>query len=151
MSDPSGGIAEPKRVRPAAPPPKDVLLVAAGGTVGTLARVALAERFPTVPGGWPWATFAQNISGAFVLAVVLTLLTATTISDHQVRLAVCTGALGAFTTYSTLTGEVADRVLTGHGWLGIGYALGSVVAGVAAAVLGVRLAHIWTRRGTGPP
>jgi fluoride exporter len=136
----------PDATRPAAPPPKDVLLVAAGGAVGALARVALTEWLPVSPGGWPWTTFVENISGALVLAVVLTLLTEPTISDRKVRLAVCTGALGAFTTYSTLAGEVVDRVLAGHVWAGVGYALGSVLAGVGAAVLGVRATHSWTRR-----
>lgn len=116
--------------------------------MGTLARVALAGRFPVMPGGWPWTTFVENVSGAFVLAVLLTLLTEATISRRQLRLAVCTGALGAFTTYSTLAGEVSDRLFTGHGWVGLAYALGSAVAGVAAAVLGVWVARIWTRRRT---
>jgi fluoride exporter len=132
--------------RQAAPPPKDVLLVAAGGAVGTLARVALAAWFPEVPGGWPWTTFVENVSGAFVLAVVLTLLTEATISSRQVRLAVCTGALGAFTTYSALAGQTAERLLTGHGRIGVGYALASVVTGVIAASLGVGAAQTWTRR-----
>jgi fluoride exporter len=123
-----------------------VVLVAAGGAVGTLGRVALAEWFPEVPGGWPWTTFVENVSGAFVLAVVLTLLTEATISSRQVRLAVCTGALGAFTTYSTLAGQVADRLLTDHVWVGASYALVSVVAGVVAALLGVEVARTWTRR-----
>jgi fluoride exporter len=133
--------------RPAAIASKDVLLVASGGAVGTLARVALAEWFPEVPGGWPWTTFVENVSGAFVFAVVLAVLTETTISSRQVRLAVCTGALGAFTTYSALAGQIAERLLAGDGRIGgVGYALASLVAGVIAASLGLGVAQTWIRR-----
>lgn len=127
------------RPRSATPPLHDVALVAVGGSIGTLARVALSEMFPADPGVVPWATFVENVAGAFVLALVLTLVTERVVTRREVRLAVCTGALGAFTTYSALAGQTVELLTGGRMLLGGGYALGSVVAGVAAAVMGVRL------------
>lgn len=131
------------------PPGRHVQHVAAGGAVGALARVGLAELFPVRPGAFPWTTFAENISGAFALALVLTLLMERTAAPPEVRLAVCTGALGAFTTYSTLAGEIVTRVADGRVLLGIGYGLASVTVGLLAAVAGVGVARRWPRRSTG--
>ena len=48
----------------------------AGGCAGTLARAGLAEALPHDPGHWPWATFAVNVAGAFLLGAVLVSLAA---------------------------------------------------------------------------
>lgn len=120
-------------------------MVVAGGAVGAVARVAIAARFAADAGAVPWSTFVTNVSGAFVLGVVLTLLVDRPGVPSEVRLAICTGALGAFTTYSTLAWEIVDRLSAGHVVLGTGYALGTVFAGVAAAASGVALAR-WLRR-----
>jgi fluoride exporter len=120
-----------------------VLLVAAGGSVGALARVGLAERFPVLLDGFPWTTFVENVAGAFALALLLTAWTDRVVRRPEVRLAVCTGALGAFTTYSALAVEVTARAHADHLLLGVGYALASVLAGVAAALIGVAAARRW--------
>jgi fluoride exporter len=131
------------------PPARHVLLVAAGGTVGASARVGLSEVFPVLPAGLPWTTLAENVSGAFALAFVLTLLAERVPASPQVQLAVGTGTLGAFTTYSTLAEEVVARLGDGHVLLATGYGTASLLAGLVAAVAGVWAARWWTsaRRG----
>jgi len=47
------------------------LLIILGGALGTAIRAALEGVHPAQPGGWPWTTFAINVSGAFVLGVLL--------------------------------------------------------------------------------
>jgi fluoride exporter len=138
---PSEVATGPARRR--SPTPSHVLLVAAGGSIGALARVGLAELFPALLDGFPWTTFVENVSGAFALALLLTLWTERVVARPEVRLAVCTGALGAFTTYSALAVEVTARFPAGHGLLGVGYALASVLAGVTAALVGVQVARRW--------
>jgi len=50
----------------------DILLViAAGGALGSLTRWGLAEALPTRRGSFPWATFTENISGGFALGVLM--------------------------------------------------------------------------------
>lgn len=135
------------------PPRRNLGYVALGGAVGALARVALAAWFPPQPGGFPWVTFVENVTGAFLLALVLTLLTERLALDPAVRLLLCTGALGAFTTYSTLAVEVDGLLRVGGAWLAVLYASTSVLLGLLAALLGVGLARRRPRgpRGRGTP
>lgn len=124
---------------------REVGLVAAGGAVGALARVGLAERFPVAPGAIPWTTLAENLAGAFLLGFVLTLLAERVAASPAVRLVVCTGALGAFTTYSTLSVELVRLAEDGHALTAGAYAVGSLVLGLVAALTGVRLARLLPR------
>lgn len=127
----------PSRAQPAL-----VLLVAVGGAVGALLRHGVAEALPTDPGTFPTATFVTNLSGAFLLGVLLEALARLgpdAGTRRLVRIAVGTGALGAFTTYSTLAVEVTVLGRAGHGGLGAGYGLLSAAAGFAAAAAGIAL------------
>jgi fluoride exporter len=50
----------------------DVLaVVALGGMIGATARFELARALPTESGGVQWATFWTNLSGSFVLGLLL--------------------------------------------------------------------------------
>ncbi|MFD6816813.1 CrcB family protein [Microbacterium sp. NPDC060132] len=116
-----------------------VLLVALGGTVGTAARLALGLALPD-PGGFPRAVLLANLLGALLIGVVAARLPA----SADLRLLLGTGVLGGFTTYSAfMTGTVA---LWGTApLLAVAYAAGSLVLGLAAAALGLRLGR--PRRG----
>jgi len=134
------------------PPPRNLGHVALGGAVGAVARVALATRFPATPGSLPWVTLVENLVGAFLLALVITLLTERLALDPAVRLLVCTGMLGAFTTYSTLAVEL-DRLLAA-GALAIAgtYVALTLLGGLTAALAGLRLGQVLSaprRRATG--
>jgi fluoride exporter len=120
---------------------REVTLVTVGGSVGAVARVGLAERFPGTPGRIPWTTLVENVTGAFLLGLVLTLLAERLAASPSVRLVVCTGTLGAFTTYSTLAVELVRLAGDGHALTAGAYATGSLVLGLAAALVGIRLAR----------
>ena len=47
--------------------PGRLAAIYAGGVVGALARVGLAEAVPHGAASWPWATFAVNMAGALLL------------------------------------------------------------------------------------
>lgn len=114
--------------------------VAVGGAIGAVARVALAASFPATPGRLPWATLMENVAGAFLLAVILTLLLQRTHLPAELRLLVGTGALGAFTTYSTMAVEMTELLRDGHLAVAGAYAAGSLVLGITAALAGVAVA-----------
>ena len=114
-------------------------MVAVGGAVGALARVAFAGAFPVDPAGIPWTTLWENVVGALLLGLLLTLLTERMHVRDEVRLAICTGALGAFTTYSTFATELGERLLAGHAAVAAVYASASVALGLAGALVGVWL------------
>ncbi|WP_258375535.1 CrcB family protein [Curtobacterium sp. MCSS17_008] len=125
-------------------------LVAVGGTVGTGVRAALAGAFPAVD-GISWTILGINVVGAFCLGLLLEAL-AHAGSDlgrrRALRLFVGTGVLGGFTTYSTLADDTARLLDVGRWGAGTGYALLSVVLGLAAAAAGAWLAAARRARGS---
>ena len=123
-------------------------LVAAGGCAGTLVRAALERAWPASPGHLPVTTLALNIVGALALGLLLGALGE---SHPRLRLALGTGVLGGLTTHSTFILE-SHRLLTpggdgGHPVLGTAYLVGSMVAGLVAAGLGLWLADSLRRPG----
>lgn len=119
------------------------LLIVLGGALGTALRAALEAAYPATSGGWPWATFTINVTGAFLLGVLLEALSRLgpdTGLRQYLRLGVGTGLLGGYTTYSTFAVE-SVRLIGGEAvWVGLGYALTSVVLGLTAALAGTLLA-----------
>lgn len=127
-------------------------LVALGGAVGAPLRWALALALPSPASGWPAATLTANLAGAFALGLVLEALLRRgpdTGGRRAARLAVGTGVLGAFTTYSSFALEVDQHLRSGHVALGVTYALVTVVGGVVCAAAGVALGAVTARR-SGP-
>ena len=123
-------------------------LVAAGGCAGTLVRAALERAWPTAPGHLPTTTLAINLVGALALGLLLGVLGE---RRPRLRLALGTGVLGGLTTHSTFILE-SHRLLTsggdgGHPVLGAAYLVGSMVAGLVAAGLGLWLAGRLRRTG----
>ena len=123
-------------------------LVAAGGCAGTLVRAALERAWPASPGHLPVTTLALNVVGALALGLLLGALGE---GRPRLRLALGTGVLGGLTTHSTFILE-SHRLLTsggdgGHPVLGAAYLVGSMVAGLVAAGLGLWLADRLRRTG----
>ena len=128
--------------------PACLALVAAGGCTGTLVRAALERAWPASPGHLPVTTLALNIVGALALGLLLGALGE---GRPRLRLALGTGVLGGLTTHSTFILE-SHRLLTpggdgGHPVLGTAYLVGSMVAGLVAAGLGLWLADRLRRPG----
>lgn len=119
-----------------------VALVGLGGAVGTLARFGLTRALPA-GGGWPAATFVANLVGAFLLGLLLEALVRRGPEDEtrrRLRLALGTGVLGGFTTFSAMAIEIERLGAAGNAFLGTAYGLVSIMAGVACAAAGVALA-----------
>jgi CrcB protein len=118
-------------------------LILVGGTVGTLARAVLEDAAPAAPHGVPWMTVEINVTGSFLLGLLLEVLTRTGLDTgwrRAARLTLGTGVLGGFTTYSTFAVEVSQR-LGPAPLTGAAYAVASVVFGVVAAALGYLAGH----------
>jgi CrcB protein len=82
----------------------------AGGFGGALARVALTKAFPPAPGAWPWATFAVNVVGAFLLGYFVTRpRERLPLSAYRLPL-LANGLCGAFTTFSTMQVELLGMI-----------------------------------------
>lgn len=125
--------------------PVHIATVAVGAFFGTLARYYIGVLLPTKEGSLPLATLVINISGAFILGLLLEAL-AKQGKDvgrrRTLRLLIGTGFCGAYTTYSSLATGAALLVRDNHLILSTAYALISVISGIVAAALGIQVASI---------
>ncbi|HWL37337.1 MAG TPA: CrcB family protein [Frankiaceae bacterium] len=102
------------------------LLVLALGALGSAARYLVDSALTARLGdAWPWGTFVVNVTGCFAAGLVTSRV-------------VLVGLVGAYTTFSTYAVEVV-KVDGSSRPAALAYGLGSVVAGVLAAGLGLVL------------
>jgi fluoride exporter len=82
----------------------NILLVALGGAVGSVARylvgVATLRQFGP---NFPWGTLTVNIVGSFAIGVFIELIARKLNASPEMRLLLVTGFLGGFTTFSAFS------------------------------------------------
>ena len=113
------------------------LVIGVGGFVGAIARYALALWIGQRWGrSFPLGTFVINISGSFLIGLLMTLMAVRFTENPQWRLLLVVGFLGAYTTFSTFEYETGALLNDGE-WLyaGLNVVL-SVVVGFIALKLG---------------
>jgi CrcB protein len=124
---------------------RECAAIFAGGVAGAICRTELVRLLPWHAGGWPWATFAVNLSGAFLLGYFTTRLQERLPLSAYRRPLLGTGFCGALTTFSTMQLELLRMLDAGELGLALAYAVSSVVAGflvIAAATNLVRRARL---------
>lgn len=124
---------------------RNFVLVGAGGMAGALARYGFAiavDRWWL--GSFPMATFLINVSGSFFFGLVIALGLERAAIGPDLRLALTTGFLGAFTTFSTFEFETNRLIVAGSWTMAIFYVAASVLAGLLAIQLGTALGRGWS-------
>ncbi|UYG18026.1 CrcB family protein [Brachybacterium huguangmaarense] len=123
-----------------------LLAVAVGGAAGTLARWGLtvfSRRSPRMRStlGVPWATFAANVLGCFLLGIFVTELgTAAGGVGRTAYLLLATGFCGGLSILSTFALEVVNLSRHGTAVIAVGYLMLSAGTGLAALWAGLALA-----------
>jgi CrcB protein len=116
------------------------LVILLGGGAGSLARYlagsAVANRFGS---RFPAGTMLVNVSGCFLIGLMMTLLTERVQAHPYWRLALVVGFLGGYTTFSSFEWESYSAVREGGFWIGLANILGSVTLGYAAVWLGAMM------------
>ena len=110
-----------------------VVLVGLAGAAGALARYGIGLAVGAR--SFPWATLGINVSGSFVLGVVLALSLERGWSENT-TVPIAVGFLGAYTTFSTFSYETFTLARTDRAPAAMLYVAVSVVAGVLAAGAG---------------
>jgi CrcB protein len=116
--------------------------IAFGGLLGTLARYTLQGWVQArAPGGaFPVGTLLVNLSGSFLLGVVVRFALGSTVVSPELRAGLAIGFCGAFTTMSTFSYESMTLLAQGDYWRAAWYIGGSVVGCIAAVMAGAALA-----------
>jgi CrcB protein len=118
---------------------RTAVAIGVAGTLGALARYGVEGPIARRSTSFPWATFVVNVSGSFLLGLVVTLLGERVAVAPWVRSALAIGFLGAYTTFSTLSLE-SYRLLEARSYVLAGAnLLGSVSTGLVALYGGVVL------------
>jgi CrcB protein len=124
-----------------------LVAVSVGAMAGATARYELALWISVPPGGFPWATFWTNVSGSFVLGLLLVVLIGRFVTERfptarDVRAAAGTGFLGAYTTFSTFSVDADLLLRDGHVAVAASYVVASLLVGITAAWAGVLLGRL---------
>lgn len=114
----------------------EYLWVGVGAMVGGMARYGISQGLSDLWGrALPYGTFVVNVTGSFVIGLVMAVLIER-VGDPVWRLLLVTGFLGGYTTFSSYSFELVTMLLGGRiGWAA-GYLIASNVLGVAGCLLG---------------
>jgi len=119
-----------------------IILLIVFGAAGTLARYGLDGWIQNRVGpAFPAGTLIVNVLGCFLLGVIGQFGLTHLVLPPDWRIGLTTGMMGAFTTFSTFGWESVRMLETGE-WARAGVYVGaSLLGGLAAMMLGMRLGN----------
>ena len=109
---------------------KAIFALMLGGSFGALSRWGIHYWVDSrlAQGPFPWGIFVVNLLGCFLFGWLFALFENRSWFSDTIQLAVFTGFLGSFTTFSTFGWNTLELLRTGH--------LGMAMLNVAASVVG---------------
>ena len=116
-----------------------VLIVFGAGGAGSVARYLVSLAIG--PRGFPYATLIVNLVGSFLIAFVLELGMLRRDVPVNLQLALTTGFMGGFTTYSAFNAETTRLFLDGHTARGVANLCATVIGALGAGLLGLWVAR----------
>ena len=118
------------------------VVIGIGGFLGAIARYALGIYIGSRYGvRFPYGTFVINVSGSFLIGLIMVLLARTTASPYW-RYLIPIGFIGAYTTFSTFEYETLLAVQGGQVMTGLLNVVLSLVVGFVAVWAGSALGRI---------
>lgn len=115
-----------------------MLYVGLAGVLGALARFGLSALWnPNTPDVFPWGTMFCNLAGCLLLGFIT--FTEKLPISAGLRLAITTGFIGSFTTFSAFSYETVNMLNHDHVILAILYVFGSLWGGLASTWVGIRI------------
>lgn len=120
---------------------RSLAVVASGAAIGGVARFLIASLALARNGKatLPVATLAINVSGSFLIGIVVGIVSARPGLSPLWRIFLATGILGGYTTFSTFSLDALDLARGGAPFASLAYVCASVIAGIAAAYAGLAL------------
>ena len=119
------------------------IVVFAGGGIGAAVRFALGTWIGQRWGrSFPLGTFVINVSGSFLIGLLMTLMAERFTENPAWRLLLVVGVLGGYTTFSSFEYETGKLVTDGEYMYATLNAVLSVSVGFASLKLGDMIAKI---------
>src|SRR5262249_43832908 len=116
-------------------------MVLFGGAAGSLARYLVANAIHArITGKFPYGTFFINVTGSFLVGIIMTILSERLDINPNWRLLLVVGFLGGYTTFSAYEWETYYLARFHHRGVAMFYGLGSLIVGYLAVWLGAFLA-----------
>ncbi|HTM43354.1 MAG TPA: CrcB family protein [Polyangiaceae bacterium] len=120
--------------------PRDLVLLAVGGVLGTFARAFLSQVITRSYGSWlPWGTITVNVLGCLLFGLGWSLIEGKLGGSVAAKFLVLTGFMGAFTTFSTYMFETTVLLQRSQLWLAAANFLLQNAVGLISLVLGLAL------------
>ena len=113
--------------------------VAMGGAVGSVARYFVAQLQSPSWTGFPYGIFLVNVSGGFIMGVLVELMALRFSVSPEVRAFLTTGIMGGYTTFSTFSLESALLIQKGAMVNATAYIVGSAILSIVALFCGLYL------------
>ena len=119
---------------------KLLLAIAAGGAIGAVARhLVNVQALVWFGAGFPWGTLTVNVVGSFLMGVFIESSALMWSPGPALRAMLTVGILGAFTTFSTFSLDVAVLYERGQMALAAAYIVASVLLSVGGLFAGLAL------------
>jgi|SRR5215203_1472310 len=119
---------------------RNFLIVGVGGAVGSMLRYGVQKFFQSQSGAvFPTGTLLVNITGCFLIGILWSLVSRSLTWDDEMKLLLMTGFCGGFTTFSAFTLEGIGLLKENRTVLFVIYLTASVVGGLLATFIGIRL------------
>ena len=119
----------------------NVLLVGAGGFIGAVARYGVivgVSKF--INPSFPWGVLTANVVGSLLIGVLAGIGESRHLFSTEARLFLFIGALGGFTTFSSITNDTMILVRASNYGAALGNIALSLVLGLTAVAIGYALA-----------
>ncbi len=118
------------------------IVVFAGGGIGSVARYIVATWIGQRWGrSFPFGTFIVNVSGSFLIGLLMTLMAERFLENPEWRLLIVVGGLGGYTTFSTFQYETGKLIADGE----LIYAALNIVLSVTAGFAALKLGEVIAR------
>jgi CrcB protein len=111
-----------------------MLLVGAGGALGSIARYTVSLLFAHFAIGSHWATLLVNVVGSFLIGLLIPML------SNGTYLFAVVGFCGGFTTFSTFSSQALQLFQSGERMTAVAYMALSVVVSIMMVLLGMYVA-----------
>ncbi len=122
---------------------KSYLIVFFGGGVGAALRYWLSGAvYRYLPPDFPYGTLAVNLSGCFLIGILMSVQEGRFEFEPSLRLLIGIGILGGFTTFSTFTYETAALLRDGQAIQASMNILASLSGCLAATVAGITIGKL---------